>query len=129
MSTEVRKFVLGGLLIAVIITLIGAVLFTTVLNAYYLPVFPYLLAFVVGISILIHSILIRAVKKNQQKFFANYVLTFAIKFFAYLSLIVIYFFVVKKDLITFSVAVVFLYVVFSFYEVRSLITFIKRFKN
>ncbi len=129
MSIEIRKFVLGCLLIAAIVALIGAILFTTFLNAYYLPVFPYLLVFVVTISILVHYILIRAAIKNPQKFYTNYLITFGIKFFGYLLLIVIYFFVIKQNLIAFSMAVIFLYVIFSFYEVRSLLAFLKRSKN
>ena len=129
MSIEIRKFVIGSIIIAAIIALTGSVLFTTLLTAYYLPIFPFLLVFVVSISILVHYILIRAAKKNQQKFFTNYLLTFGIKFLGYLALIIIYFFVIKENLIPFSIAVIFLYVVFSFYEVRSLLSFIKNLKN
>lgn len=130
MGIEIRKFVIGSIIIATIIALIGSVLFTTTkLSAYYLPIFPFLLFFVVSISILVHYILVRAAKKNQQKFFTNYMLTFGIKFLGYLTLIIIYFFVIKENLVPFSIAVIFLYVVFSFYEVRSLLSFIKSLKN
>ena len=129
MIIEIKKFVIGNLIIATFIALIGLVFFTTFLEEYYHPVFPYLLVFVVSISILVHYILVHSAKKNQLKFYTSYMLTFGIKFFGYLALIIIYFFAIKENLIAFSVAVILLYIIFTFYEVRSLLAFLKRIKN
>jgi len=121
-----RRYFFQLLAICVSIIALALVLFSTVLKAYYLPVFPFLLAFVVGITLLEHWSLSLSVKKNPNRFNQVFMAASALKLLSILLMMVIYLLIDKSGIISFVIGVFILYVIFTFFEVNALLKLVQQ---
>jgi len=114
------KFLKQLILITIIVAAAGAALFVTVLRDYYLQVFPGLLLFFAAITYFSHYILLRSLNKNPQKFSVVFMGLSAGKLLTLLLMIVIYLILKRDTVIPFLAATFLLYLVYSFFEVKTL---------
>jgi hypothetical protein len=126
MKAYFSKFLYKNLIVAMILAIIGTILFCTVLHAFFHPVFPILLllAFIINV-ILFYIVTRKEVSDNQL---LNLVIkSFLIKFFSYLSIVLIFLILEKTRTIriTFVVVLFILYFGFTWIEIQSLLKFLK----
>ncbi len=129
MNYELRKFIIISIILTGIIALTGLLAFTTFLARYYLPVFPLLLLFFFFINIIIHSFLVFSSGKKKIKFETAYMLSFFIKFLGYIIFMMIYIKTHKENAIIFVAGLFFLYIIYTSFEIKSIVSFIKRSSN
>ena len=126
MNYELRKFIINSIILTVIIALTGLLIFTTFLARYYLPVFPILLLFFLLINVIIHSLLVFSSGKKKIKFETAYTLSFFIKFLGCIIFMIIYIKTHKENSVIFVAGLFFLYVIYTSFEIISIISFLKR---
>jgi hypothetical protein len=108
----------AGLALLTIVTVFGGYfLFSRVLYSPMANVYPFLAFFVAGVTLLVHIIMVRAVKERPQKFVNLFMLANTAKLFGYLTIMVI-FALLKKDLaVPFVLSFFCLYIIYTFYDV------------
>ena len=125
MSGNLKRFIAKIVGIGLGITFIGWLVFSFLIPQYYLPVFPYLLAFFVIVAILVHAYQIRLAKKDIAKFARmNMIVTF-IKLIIYSIFAIVYIANDSENAWIFVVGLLLLYLVFSFLEVSEISRFAK----
>jgi len=105
-----------GILSATLI-LIAYFLFQGPLEQYYLPVFPWLLAFFVLVTSTVHFFHLKANDSNGGKFARMAIAINGIKIFLHLIFILIYVFVNRDSAVPFLFGFFALYVIFNIFEV------------
>ena len=122
-----RKFLLQNVYAFLIFLVVGTVLFLTVLKSYFHIMLPVLLL----ISFLINLASFKMAEKdaeNQNRLMALVVKSFALRFFSYIILAVI-FLLLEKDIptrITFVSTLFILYIVFTFIEVKNITRLLRK---
>lgn len=116
-----KKFVTNVVLITVVLALIGWLIFSQFIPQYYLPVFPFILLFFAVTSVAIHAYQLQLAKKDMAKFTrSNMIVTF-LKLFLYSAVAIIYFAVDPQNAKVFVINFVLLYIVYTVFEVLSLL--------
>lgn len=126
MYYEIRKFVINSVILTGIIALAGFVAFATFLSKYYLSIFPWLLLFFLFINITVHSLLVSSTGNKKIKFETAFLLSFFIKFFGYIIFMIIYIRNHKENSFIFVVGLFLLYLIYTSFEINSIISFLKR---
>jgi hypothetical protein len=126
MNISFKKFLISNLIVSVILTTFGWLLFTTVLSGLYRPMFLWLLLFALSINLLIFYIVTRkkyTVGKSPIIIFKS----FGIKFFSYVGITLV-FFLIEHDFrirLTYILVLFCLYLTYTFLEITSLTKFFK----
>ncbi len=120
-----KRYLLQLTGITFLIALVSTILFLTVLQAYYLPVFPFLLAAVALITLIEHRILTQTLTRKPKRFNQAFMAASAGKLFALLLVMVVYLIVDKEQVISFVIAVFLLYVIYTWYEVKVLLKLVQ----
>jgi hypothetical protein len=126
MRYELRKFIISSIILTGIIAIAGLLAFTTFLEKYYLPVFPWLLLFFFFINIIVHWLLISSSNAKKIKFETAFLLSFFIKFFGYIIFLIIYISNHKENSLIFVAGLFFLYIIYTSFETKSITSFLKR---
>ncbi|MBN2611810.1 MAG: hypothetical protein JXB00_09675 [Bacteroidales bacterium] len=121
MKNKQSNYYIRVTIITAILAVIAATLFSTVLKEYYIPVFWVLLAFFYLIHLASHAFLVIAEKKNKLKFNTAYLISFSVKFIAYIVLLLVYLIINKGITYPFAISFFVLYLVYTIAEVRSTI--------
>lgn len=116
-----KRFVLKIAVISVVLVLIGWLVFSKFIPQYYLPVLPFLLLFFIIVSIAVHAFQLHQAKKDMAKFARNNMLITFFKLIFYLTIAITYFAVDTKNAMVFVICFMLLYLIFTFFEVTSLI--------
>jgi hypothetical protein len=125
MNSSYKKFFINNLIVSGVLAVLGWALFSSALSAYYQPMFPLLIVFALSINLIIFYI----VTHNQTPSKAAQIVAkgFAIKFFSYIGITII-FFLIENNL---RLRIVYIFVLFGIYiiytvlEVISLTKFFK----
>ena len=118
-------FIKQVLILSLILGALGAILFMTVLKAYYLPVFPILLVFFAAMTVFFHIVLVRSLKKSPNKFSIVFMGLSAGKLFLMLIMIVLYLILKRDTVIAFLAGTFLLYLVFTLFEVKTLLRLVQ----
>ena len=116
-----KRFIINIALISILLTLIGWLIFSQFIPQYYLPVFPYLLLFFAVSTVLIYAYQLRLSKKNIAKFTNSNMLISFFKLFLYSAVAVVYIAFDKSNAKAFVVCLMLLYLVFTVFEVTSIL--------
>jgi len=120
-----KKYIIRLLIFSVILSAISFGLFKFVLGQYYLSIFPFLIAFFVIISILVHFILLKASNFRIAKFSTFYMGSTSAKLFIYIIFLIIYVLVDKANAVPFLLTFFVLYLLFTVFETFSLLIDLK----
>lgn len=125
---ELRKFISGELLISAGIVFIAFIGFATNLlkKEYYLSVYWVLLVFFLFFNTVIFSFFIKTIKQKINKLINRYISLSVVKFFVYLLFIFIYLLFDRNHIPAFLVAFFSLYLMFTVYEVKSILSLLKK---
>ena len=120
-----KKYIIRLLVFSAILSALSFGLFSFVLQQYYLPVFPYLIAFFIIISILVHVILLKASNFRIAKFSTFYMGSTTAKLFLYIIFLIIYVLVDKENAVPFLLTFFVLYFLYTIFETFSLLIDLK----
>jgi hypothetical protein len=126
MFKSLRKFIFVLLLLTLIITAIGYALFLFIIPRYYFPYFPAIPVFLLLVTLLVHNYLIRTSEKDPRKFTARYLGAMGLKMFIYLVFLMVFLFLDTAHAVPFLVSFLVTYATFTFYEVISILNFLKK---
>ena len=94
--------------------------------SWFSPALPVLFAFYYACSLISYSILNRSIQQRFSRFTSVFMLTTAGKLFLFVSIMIIYSFINKKDAIPFLLNFFVLYLVFTIFEVTQVVGLTKK---
>jgi hypothetical protein len=125
MTEKYRKVILNNLFLTFILAICGTILFSTILSNYYHHIFLLLLVVSLSLNLIIFRLAVIKNKVNQSFFLL--VISFALKFFSYILITVIYF--IYQPVLLYRVAYIFVlfivFISFTSLEVKMLSKFFK----
>jgi hypothetical protein len=125
MNNHLKKFIIKGIIISVALSIAGFFLFITILKEYFSFSFPILLLVIFLINVLFHRYLIRSAGKSNRKFPIKFLSATVIKMGLYLILIILFVVFDRENAIPFLFVFITIYVVFTIFEVISVLDYIK----
>lgn len=126
MLNNFKGFAIKNIILTLFLAALGGLLFSTVFKKYYNHIFPILLILALIINLGIYRLAVNKKKVNQSLLFL--VLSFAIKFFSYL-IITVLFLLMQKDLPTRLAYIIVLLIVFVTYTTLEIKMLSKIFKT
>jgi hypothetical protein len=116
-----KKYIQNLLILISVVSIIAWLFFSKIIPQYYLPVFPFIILFFALVSALIHAYQARLATKNTGKFTRSIMVITLLKLFIYSAVAILYIAVDKVNAKIFIVEFMSLYLVFTFFEVFSLL--------
>jgi uncharacterized membrane protein YeaQ/YmgE (transglycosylase-associated protein family) len=112
-----KSFFVKSTFLTIIVFILGAIVYSTVLKQFFLTILPATLAFFYIVTNLVHAFLVKMASKSSSKFTSQYMATSFIKMFFYLAVAIVYVIINKADAKIFLVNFLLLYVVYTTFEV------------
>lgn len=128
MENNFSKFLKGLSTFTLVILGIGALLFLTLLQKYFLLVFPFVLIFYYISTLLLHRYMLKITRSDVSRFSFKFMMLSFLKMFIYIIFGVFYIIVDEENAVTFLIVYLILYVVYAVYEVRSVMKLINETK-
>lgn len=126
LKLALKKFTYKLILITAFLALLGTVFFYFFPN-YFLLIMPFLLIFVALLTFGVFYTIIRGLEKRTVSSFNTYFTgANGIKLFLFIIFLSVYLFINPDKAILFSVTFVFLYIVYTFFEVYHLVKLVKK---
>lgn len=117
MNPGMKSFIIKSTFLTIIVLLLGAIVYSTAFNPFYLSVLPVVLLFYYITTNLVHAYLLKIAGKSGSRFTSQYMATSFIKMFFYLAVAIFYVIINKEDARIFLVNYLLLYVVYTTFEV------------
>jgi len=118
---NLKKFVYRILIFSIIVMAVAFLLFSTVLNKFYLPVFPFLILYFVIVTIGVHAVLLKAGNQRPARFSTFYMGSITSKLFLHIIFLVVYILADKKGAVYFLIFFFILYLCYTIFETYSLL--------
>jgi len=125
MNNHLKKFIIKGIIISLILSIAGFFLFITILKEYFSFSFPVLLLVIFLINVLFHRYLIRYAGGNKRKFPIKFMSATIIKMGLYLILIILFVVFDRENVVPFLFVFIIIYVIFTIFEVISVLDYLK----
>ena len=124
--SPLRKFIVQGIFITLLLAVIGYFLFTGVFNPYYQIILPFILLFIFLFTTIIHAILLKTARKKPKKLVNRFLMLTGLKMMIYLFIMIIYLIISKQDSAPFLLTFFVVYLVFTIFEISSILSCLKR---
>lgn len=85
------------------------------------PAMPFLLIFIMSVTLLMHRYLLKGSDKRANQFINRFLMMTTLKLVLYLSVITVYAFINREDAVPFTVTFLGYYIIYSVFEVSSLL--------
>jgi len=122
-SKSITRFIIRLIILTLIVSL-GAIIFNYLAPPTYItPALPFIIGLFFTITLIVHYLLLKASEKKFSRFSTNFMLTTFIKLIMYLFIIVGYAFLNKKDAITFILTFFIMYLIYTIFEVVSILNY------
>ena len=121
-----KEFIIQETILAAAITLIGYLLFTTILESYYRHIIPFLLVVVYLMTAAVHGFLLLTHKQEPEKFIRRFLLASGLKIVLYILFLVIYLLLFPENAAIFLLSFLFIYFFFTLFEVVSIHRTVKK---
>jgi len=125
MNNHLKKFIIKGIIISLILFIAGFFLFITILKEYFSFSFPVLLLAMLLITVLFHRYLVRSAEGSNRKFPVKFLSATGIKMGLYLILIILFIVFDRENAIPFLLVFLIIYVIFTTFEVVSVLNYFK----
>jgi hypothetical protein len=112
-----KSFIAKSSLLTVIVFLLGAILYSTLLNPFYLNILPVVVALFYVVTNLVHAYLLKISVSSGSRFTSYYMAISFTKMFFYLAVAIVYAFIYRDEAKIFLVNFLFLYAVYTIFEV------------
>ncbi len=129
MNDHLKKFIIRGIIISLILSIAGFFLFITILKKYFSFSFPVLLLVIFLINVLFHRYLIRSAGGSNRKFPVKFLGATGIKMGLYLILIILFVVFDRENAVPFLLVFMIIYVIFTIFEVVSVLDYLKITRN
>ncbi len=125
MNNHLKKFIVRGIIISLVLSIAGFFLFITILKEYFSFSFPVLLLVIFLINVLFHRYLIRSAGGSKRKFPIKFLSATGIKMGLYLILIILFVVFDRENAVPFLFVFMIIYVIFTIFEVISVLDYLK----
>jgi len=125
-ETENKQFLRKFIIFSLVLIAIAAILFLTILKAFYVPLFPLQLLLIGSLTLYSHLRLIKACEQNIRRFSTVFMLSVTVKLMAYLSFLLICLLIDHSNALSFVLTFFVLYVCFTVLEVSQVLNFLKK---
>ena len=125
MNNHLKKFIIRGIIISLVLSITGFFLFITILKEYFSFSFPVLLLVIFLINVLFHRYLIRSAGRSNRKFPIKFLSATGIKMGLYLIIIILFVVFDRENAVPFLFVFMIIYVVFTIFEVVSVLDYLK----
>ncbi len=122
-KSEINKFSRQLILLSAILGLISLIAYLVLPRIS--PAMPFLLVFIMSVTLLMHRYLLKGSEQKTNQFITRFLMVTTLKLVAYLSLITAYAVINRKDAVPFTVTFLIYYIIFSVFEVSSLLKHLK----
>jgi hypothetical protein len=120
MTNDLKRFIARTVALSAAIALVGWLVFSLFIPQYYLPVFPYALIFFLIVAISVHAYQLKLARTDMAKFTRSTMLVTFLKLVIYSVFAVVYIANDSENALIFVIALMVLYLVFSFAEVSEI---------
>lgn len=124
--SPLKKFIVQGFFITLLLAVIGYFLFTVVFNPYYQVILPFVLLFIFLFTTVIHAMLLKTARKKPKKLVNRFLMLTGLKMMIYLLIMIIYLVISKQDSAPFLLTFLIVYLVFTIFEISSILSYLKR---
>lgn len=121
-----KQFLIKSTILTVIVLLIGAGFYFTVLKSFYLPVLPFAVLFFYLATNLVHAYLLGVADKSGSKFTSKYMAVSFIKMFVYLAMAIVYVAMYRENAKSFVAAFLILYIIYTSFEVLEFLKVVRQ---
>ncbi len=129
MRKQLLRYSLKLLIFTAIVLGATLSLYFTLLQEYYLQIYPILLFYFVILTFIIHIVLLKASKMQPQKFVNKYLLLTTVKLFVNIIIISVYLFTNKEDAVSFLIVFLIHYLIYTFFEVAFFSEYLRKASN
>lgn len=126
MISSSRQFLIKIFVLSLIIYGISALLFTTILKAYCLASFPYLILLIACVTAIGHLWVVKASKQNTMKFSTAYMAVVTLKLMIYLLVMLFFLLYNRSQTIPFVLTFIVFYSLFTIFEVVEILRILKK---
>ena len=123
-----KKFVITIFLITFGLVGIGYIAFFKFRPEFFHPVMPYMLMYVLAITLLSHHSMLKSLTKRPAVFVNTFMMFMGIKLLSYLAFIAIVAFIDTTNIISFTLSFFAVYLVYTVYETVSILKSERQFK-
>ncbi|MBU8892615.1 MAG: hypothetical protein KOO66_07535 [Bacteroidales bacterium] len=121
-----KKFIIREIVFASILGVIAYILFQTILEEYYLPIFWILFGLITVFTAVFHFSVLQVSEKEPSKFSSRFMMVSGIKMIIYLIIIVFYAFSFPEKAKIFLISFFILYSLYTVFEVILIINYFKK---
>ncbi len=126
MNSSLKKFRTQLAVLSLVLLGINFGLSYFIPPAYLSKSWPLILAFFFAISLLVHQFLLKRSREAQGRFINGFMMTTSIKLLLYLFIILIYVLLNRDDAVGFIFTFFAYYLVFTIFEIRSILVFLRK---
>lgn len=121
-----KPFLIKSTLLTLLIFLIGAVLYATILKSYYFSLLPLVVLFFFVVTNLVHAYFLKIADKSNTRFTSKYMAVNYIKMFFYIVVAIIFVVINREFAKVFVANFLVLYIVYTIFEVNEILKKIKQ---
>lgn len=112
-----KSFIAKSSLLTVIVLILGAILYSTLLKPFYLDILPVIVAFFYVVTNLVHAYLLKISVSSGSRFTSYYMAISFSKMFFYLAAAIAYAIIYREEAKIFLINFLLLYAVYTIFEV------------
>ena len=121
-----KRFIIQSTVLTIIVFSLGAIVYSTFLHQYYLPILPVAALFFYIVTNLVHAYLLQIAGKSGSRFTSQYMAVSFLKMFFYLTVAIVYALLNREHAKIFLGNFLMLYVVYTTFEVIQFSKFVRQ---
>lgn len=112
-----KQFIIKSSVLSLIVFALGAIVYSTIFKSYYLAILPFVVLFFYAVINLVHAWLLKISEKSPARFTSQYMAASFLKMFFYLAIAIVYVIFDRLNAKIFIANFLFLYIVYTSFEV------------
>jgi hypothetical protein len=121
-----KRFILQSTVLTIIVFMLGAIVYSTFLQQYYLPILPFAVFFFYIVTNLVHAYLLKIAVKSGSRFTSQYMAVSFLKMFFYLIVAIVYALLNREYAKIFLGNFLLLYAAYTTFEVLQFSKFVRK---
>lgn len=121
-----KQFLIKSTILTMIVFLVGAIFYSTVLKSFYLSVLPFAVLFFYFTTNLVHAYLLNVTGKSSTRFTSQYMAISFLKMFFYLAVAIGYVILDRENAKPFIAVFLLLYVIYTIFEIIEFLKVVKQ---
>lgn len=121
-----KQFLIKSSILTIIVIILGAILYCTLLKSYYLSVLPWAVLFFYLGTNLVHQYLLKIASKSGSRFTSQYMAVSFLKMFFYLAVAIVFVIFNRESVKLFFANFLILYIIYTVFEVSEFLKVVKR---